>query len=1062
MNGVSRKLIVLLGMGLCLAPRVLAADAAVTLTGASGSSSGSLTIAFQDTPGNAFTETVPYGPYSTPASLASAFGAKFSKDYIASGLCAHAVGAVLYLHLKGADTFNLPLTLSSSTGPFTVTFNPPPPALAWVPPAPITRPAALSAAQLDAQVSVAGVLTACPISTAPAQPGTCYYTPQSGAVLPAGPQTLTVVYTPPTGSGFAPLTTSVTLNVLKTTPVITWPAPAAIPDTTLLGVAQFNANANVAGAFTYTNEAGKVLANSTTTGSGAPSLTIVGSPQLTAGEQMLFAAFIPSDAADYASLNLSVPITVTGAAYDTGTVTLTVGGTTVSTASYGQGDTPSTVAEKLTASTTQVAVTAVDDALYIEAKTTAIDLSYSLQATSWNSTLFAEPSFVPTPVTGNLEGGSASTTTTGLPVYTYTVPAGGYDPAGNLLAYADTVMGSWNFAYDTLNRLASAADSVSGLSLTPPGVTPYYCWAYDDFGNRTVQSPQSTPCPIQSASQWVFGANNQVTGVIAPGGSQPSPSPLNYDQAGDVVGDATTGNQYLYDAEGRICAVSALPGLGGFTMTGYLYDADGIRVAKGLLTAWSCDPSQNGFQTTTDFTLGLGGEQLSEIGVNVGTPSAGSASTASATISGTLLSGMNGAFIVLIGTLPNGESCVIDVNFGAGETGGTTSASIAAAIASQASCGGLITAAANGPVVTFTSTTVGSAANYTFSASLAGCNCSQSNPTTGLSISSSGAAMTGGTNAVTMGLTWQHTNVWAGGKLLGTYDADGLHFYLDDPLGTRRAQTDAAGVLEQTCVSLPYGDGLSCENPSGSPYFPSTQYPTEHHFTGKERDAESGNDYFGARYYASSMGRFMSPDPLPWLKWQNSGGDSTGKDSERKKFNEWIEDPQHLNMYAYVRNNPLTRTDPTGMAECSYSISGHTLVCTSNKPSAKLSGNQHEVDTVGPEGVFSGLGEKQNQLRFEFDRNGPIPEGRYKMNEYFIDSHDRFRLEPWPNDRMSRIFRYAHHFRFDGLGAQLHHGHVSDGCINVSEDSPHAMQQFGKVLDLLKKEDGKNYLTVTK
>jgi RHS repeat-associated protein len=34
------------------------------------------------------------------------------------------------------------------------------------------------------------------------------------------------------------------------------------------------------------------------------------------------------------------------------------------------------------------------------------------------------------------------------------------------------------------------------------------------------------------------------------------------------------------------------------------------------------------------------------------------------------------------------------------------------------------------------------------------------------------------------------------------------------------------------------------------------------HFTGKERDTESGNDYFGARYYASSMGRFMSPEAL--------------------------------------------------------------------------------------------------------------------------------------------------------------------------------------------------------
>jgi RHS repeat-associated protein len=31
-------------------------------------------------------------------------------------------------------------------------------------------------------------------------------------------------------------------------------------------------------------------------------------------------------------------------------------------------------------------------------------------------------------------------------------------------------------------------------------------------------------------------------------------------------------------------------------------------------------------------------------------------------------------------------------------------------------------------------------------------------------------------------------------------------------------------------------------------------------FTGKERDTESGLDYFGARYYGSTMGRFMSPD----------------------------------------------------------------------------------------------------------------------------------------------------------------------------------------------------------
>jgi RHS repeat-associated protein len=68
-------------------------------------------------------------------------------------------------------------------------------------------------------------------------------------------------------------------------------------------------------------------------------------------------------------------------------------------------------------------------------------------------------------------------------------------------------------------------------------------------------------------------------------------------------------------------------------------------------------------------------------------------------------------------------------------------------------------------------------------------------------------------------------------------------------------------------------------------------------FTGKERDTESGNDYFEARYYSSAMGRFMSPDwsakeePVPYAKLDN---------------------PQTLNLYAYMRNNPLGGTDPDG------------------------------------------------------------------------------------------------------------------------------------------------------
>jgi len=67
-----------------------------------------------------------------------------------------------------------------------------------------------------------------------------------------------------------------------------------------------------------------------------------------------------------------------------------------------------------------------------------------------------------------------------------------------------------------------------------------------------------------------------------------------------------------------------------------------------------------------------------------------------------------------------------------------------------------------------------------------------------------------------------------------------------------------------------------------------------HHFTGKERDSESGNDYFKYRYLASSMGRWLSPDPSG-LSHASLG------------------DPQSLDLYNYVGNNPLTRTDLDGL-----------------------------------------------------------------------------------------------------------------------------------------------------
>ena len=126
----------------------------------------------------------------------------------------------------------------------------------------------------------------------------------------------------------------------------------------------------------------------------------------------------------------------------------------------------------------------------------------------------------------------------------------------------------------------------------------------------------------------------------------------------------------------------------------------------------------------------------------------------------------------------------------------------------------------------------------------------------------------------------------------GPYVATGsstetLHYYTSDHLGTTTLITDGAGALQNDSDFYPFG----AEN------IIAAADPNHYKFTGKERDTESGNDYFGARYYSSAMGRFMSPDwsakaePVPYAK---------------------LDDPQTLNLYSYVGNNPLSRADADG------------------------------------------------------------------------------------------------------------------------------------------------------
>jgi RHS repeat-associated protein len=382
------------------------------------------------------------------------------------------------------------------------------------------------------------------------------------------------------------------------------------------------------------------------------------------------------------------------------------------------------------------------------------------------SSLFTPPSFSVSTSSSSMNGGEVNSS----PITIYSYQAG-YAVNSNLTSVSDSVIGNWTYSYDHLNRLASSQNTaVTSVSSQFSGIDG--CWTYDPFGNRVSEAMSTTPCsnlpPLKSWATYT-GTNNNRMDTTNLNANQAN----DYDSAGNVLYDGA--NQYLYDAEGRICAVQTT--VNGTTLiNGYFYEANGTRVAKGSLLSWpsSCNapPAALGFNVTNQYLLGLAGEQVTELN----------------------------------GTITNGAFGVV------------------------------------------------------------------------------------------------HTNFFAGGKLLATYDypasgESGLHFALTDPLGTKRVQVSPLGAAELDCLSLPFGNNIG-----NSPVSDCIQMPgsagaadaTEHQFTGKERDSESGNDYFGKRYYASSMGRWMSPDLV--------------NVTEERMMNP----ANTLNKYAYAADNPLKFVDPDG------------------------------------------------------------------------------------------------------------------------------------------------------
>ncbi len=193
---------------------------------------------------------------------------------------------------------------------------------------------------------------------------------------------------------------------------------------------------------------------------------------------------------------------------------------------------------------------------------------------------------------------------------------------------------------------------------------------------------------------------------------------------------------------------------------------------------------------------------------------------------------------------------------------------------------------------------------------------------------------------------WLRGEIFAGARHIATYDNNTTYFDDSDRLGTLRMSATLAGYEQSECTSGPFGEGMSC---AGS--------PTPLQFTGQQHDAETGLDYFPARYYTSTWARWMVPDwspvptAVPYANFVN---------------------PQSLDLYVYLMDNPVSGTDPTGHSHSVYD------------------GAAHVIYLVAHGGAVVRHWTAYNNVAIRNDNTllitaGPLPNGRYAIRP--VDRH---------------------------------------------------------------------------
>ena len=535
--------------------------------------------------------------------------------------------------------------------------------------------------------------------------------------------------------------------------------------------------------------------------------------------------------------------------WDGGIITVYVNGTSVASVNYGDNSTgcgtpsPMPTASSLATqiasainSSSLVSATASGATITITSKTSGANTNYSLstQVTSY----FVQAGFPPASFSlstsgSTLTGGADAVYGTRYDSGTSTITVNGH---------SDSV--SWSGSSTTTTSIASAlasninADSGASVTAVASGSTVNLT-AKTSGASTNYSLGSSWTYDSADFSSSSFTSSNSGSTLI--GGRDATYNTI-YDSGTSTITVNGHGTSYSWSGSGTTTS-SIASGLAASINSDSAASVTASSSASTVnLTAKSTGASTNYSLASSSTYDSADFSSASFASSNSGSALTGGHDTGATTYdSGTVWITINGT--------------QYSVSYGQG----SSSSSVAGALASVISAGSFANASASGSSISITAKTNGVATNYSLSSGSSTSQGSFSSPS--FTTSTSGSTLTGG--------------------------RDSIFYYAEDQLGTSRVLTTDTGVVCYDADFYPFGGERAYTNTCSQNY----------KFEGKERDTETGNDDFGARYYSNRFGRWLSadwsnvPTPVPYANLAN---------------------PQTLNLYAMVSDDPESFVDLDG------------------------------------------------------------------------------------------------------------------------------------------------------